>query len=86
KRYIVFVPAALVEKAMRSLGVYYVLREYHKWETDADANELCGNVIGILIQTEEEIGCDNIMEWSLEKEQNFFVKLQSTAKEIKTGI
>ncbi|OUC41188.1 hypothetical protein D917_03575 [Trichinella nativa] len=60
-------------EAMRSLGVYYVLREYHKWETDAEANELCGNVIGILIQTEEEIGCDNIMEWSLEKEQNFFV-------------
>ncbi|KRZ11555.1 Uncharacterized protein T11_12103 [Trichinella zimbabwensis] len=59
-------------EAMRSLGIYYVLREYHKWETNADANELCGNVIGILIQTEEEIGCDNIMEWSLE-EQNFVV-------------
>ncbi|KAL1233407.1 Protein HGH1 [Trichinella pseudospiralis] len=69
-------------EAMRSLGIYFVLREYHKWETNADANELCGNVIGILIQTEEEIGCDNIMEWSLE-EQNFVGKLQSTSKETK---
>ncbi|CDW54350.1 DUF383 and DUF384 domain containing protein [Trichuris trichiura] len=43
---------------LRSMGVYYILREYHKWETNKDARDLCERTVGLLIQTEEEISCD----------------------------
>ncbi|VDO97716.1 unnamed protein product [Soboliphyme baturini] len=48
---------------LRESGTYYVLREYHKWETDENADVLCSNVVGVLIRTEEEIGCDNIIRF-----------------------
>ncbi|KFD50832.1 hypothetical protein M514_08270 [Trichuris suis] len=43
---------------LRSMGVYYILREYHKWETNKEARDLCERTVGLLIQTEEEINCD----------------------------
>ncbi|CAD6991361.1 protein HGH1 homolog [Ceratitis capitata] len=51
---------------LRSKGVYEILREYHKWETetgkDKDCLMACLNVVDILIKKEEEIGLDNYKE------------------------
>lgn len=56
---------------MRNSGVYYILREYHKWETDLSADELCSNVVNVLIRTEGEIGCDNLHKLNIpEKEKS----------------
>ncbi|CAG9120320.1 unnamed protein product [Plutella xylostella] len=45
---------------LRKNGVYYVLREYHKWEKDPKALLACENVVDILIRKEEEIGLEDI--------------------------
>lgn len=45
---------------LRSNGVYYVLREYHKWEKSPAVLLACENVVDILIRKEEEIGIDDI--------------------------
>ncbi|CAG9790616.1 unnamed protein product [Diatraea saccharalis] len=45
---------------LRENGVYYVLREYHKWEKDPQALLACENVVDILIQKEEEVGADDL--------------------------
>ncbi|CAH2083702.1 unnamed protein product [Euphydryas editha] len=45
---------------LRDNGVYYVLREYHKWEKDPNALLACENVVDILIQKEDEVGADDL--------------------------
>lgn len=45
---------------LRDNGVYYVLREYHKWEKDPTALLACENVVDILIQKEEEVGAEDL--------------------------
>lgn len=45
---------------MRNRGVYLILREYHKWETDRKALLVCEDIVNILIRTEDEIGEDNL--------------------------
>ncbi|XP_037934954.1 protein HGH1 homolog [Teleopsis dalmanni] len=51
---------------LRSKGVYFILREYHKWEAkvgkDSECLLACENVVDILIKKEEEIGLDNYKE------------------------
>lgn len=44
---------------LRDNGVYYILREYHKWEKDATALLACENVVDILIQKEDEVGTED---------------------------
>ncbi|KAG6464434.1 hypothetical protein O3G_MSEX014509 [Manduca sexta] len=45
---------------LRNNGVYYILREYHKWEHDPKALLVCENVVDILIQKEEEVGAEDL--------------------------
>ncbi|XP_063392051.1 protein HGH1 homolog [Cydia fagiglandana] len=45
---------------LRNNGVYYVLREYHKWEKDPKALLACENVVDILIQKESEVGAEDL--------------------------
>lgn len=45
---------------LRENGVYYVLREYHKWEKDPNALLACENVVDILIQKEHEVGAEDL--------------------------
>ncbi|CAB3252653.1 unnamed protein product [Arctia plantaginis] len=45
---------------LRDNGVYYVLREYHKWEKDPKVRLCCENVVDILIQKEEEVGTEDL--------------------------
>lgn len=45
---------------LRENGVYYVLREYHKWEKDPKVLLACENVVDILIQKEDEVGAENL--------------------------
>ncbi|XP_039762891.1 protein HGH1 homolog [Pararge aegeria] len=47
-------------EVLRNNGVYYVLREYHRWETEASMLLACENVIDILIQEEEEVGAEDL--------------------------
>ncbi|CAK1553230.1 unnamed protein product [Leptosia nina] len=47
-------------ETLRNNGVYYILREYHKWEKDAKTRLACENVVDILIQKEEEVGADDL--------------------------
>ena len=35
---------------VRDQGAYLILREYHKWETDEAALELCEELVNILIK------------------------------------
>lgn len=44
---------------LRENGVYYILREYHKWEKDPKVRLSCENVIDILIQKEDEVGAED---------------------------
>ena len=37
---------------LRSHGVYFILRELHKWEQVATVVEACENVVSILISDE----------------------------------
>ncbi|XP_050360254.1 protein HGH1 homolog [Nymphalis io] len=45
---------------LRDNGVYYVLREYHKWEKDPNILLACENVVDILIQKEDEVGAEDL--------------------------
>ena len=45
---------------LRSNGVYYILREYHKWEKDPKVKLACENVVDILIQKEDEVGVEDL--------------------------
>ncbi|XP_021198946.3 protein HGH1 homolog [Helicoverpa armigera] len=45
---------------LRDNGVYYVLREYHKWEKDPKVRLACENVVDILIQKEDEVGAEDL--------------------------
>lgn len=45
---------------LRENGVYYVLREYHKWEKDPRVLLACENVVDILIQKEDEVGAEDL--------------------------
>lgn len=45
---------------MRAKGVYIVLREYHKWETDKDCVDAIETIVTMLIHTEDEIGTDRL--------------------------
>lgn len=58
---------------LRKNGVYYVLREYHKWEKDPTVLLACENVVDILIRKEDEIGVDDItsVEVSDEMKEKF---------------
>ncbi|CAG4969402.1 unnamed protein product [Colias eurytheme] len=47
-------------EVLRNNGVYYILREYHKWEKDPKVLLACENVVDILIQKEEEVGADDL--------------------------
>ncbi|XP_075989755.1 protein HGH1 homolog [Anticarsia gemmatalis] len=44
---------------LRDNGVYYVLREYHKWEKYPKVRLACENVVDILIQKEDEVGTED---------------------------
>lgn len=43
---------------LREKGAYYVLREYHRWETNEEADRLVSGVIGVLIRFESEMCLD----------------------------
>ncbi|KPJ00454.1 FAM203 family protein GA19338 [Papilio xuthus] len=45
---------------LRENGVYYVLRELHKWEKEPSVRLACENVVDILIQKEEEVGAEDL--------------------------
>ncbi|XP_004922191.2 protein HGH1 homolog [Bombyx mori] len=45
---------------LRENGVYYIMREYHKWEKDPKALIACENVVDILIQKEDEVGAEDL--------------------------
>ncbi|KAJ8704953.1 hypothetical protein PYW08_012273 [Mythimna loreyi] len=45
---------------LRDNGVYYILREYHKWEKDPKVKLACENVVDILIQKEDEVGAEDL--------------------------
>lgn len=45
---------------MRSQNAYYILRELHKWEEDKMCLLVLEDLVNILIQTEEEIGVDDL--------------------------
>lgn len=45
---------------LRDNGVYYIMREYHKWEKDPTVRLACENVVDILIQKEEEVGAEDL--------------------------
>nr|XP_026483073.1 protein HGH1 homolog [Vanessa tameamea] len=45
---------------LRDNGVYYVLRENHKWEKDPNILLACENVVDILIQKEDEVGAEDL--------------------------
>ncbi|XP_023945539.1 protein HGH1 homolog [Bicyclus anynana] len=47
-------------ETLRNNGVYYVLREYHKWEKNPAVLLACENVIDILIQKEDEVGAEDL--------------------------
>ncbi|GBP39218.1 Protein HGH1 homolog [Eumeta japonica] len=47
-------------ETLRNCGVYYVLREYHKWEKDSRVLLACENVVDILIRKEDEIGVEDL--------------------------
>lgn len=47
-------------ETLRGRGVYYVLREYHKWEKDPKTLLACENVVDILIRKEDEIGVEDL--------------------------
>lgn len=47
-------------EVLRENGVYYVLREYHKWEKDPALLLACENVVDILIQKEDEVGAEDL--------------------------
>lgn len=40
--------------------MYYILREYHKWEKDPKVKLACENVVDILIQKEDEVGAEDL--------------------------
>lgn len=65
-------------ETLRNNGVYYVLREYHKWETDKAALLACENVVDILIRKEEEIGVEDITSVEVPKEYiDKFIKMDN---------
>ncbi|KAJ8706522.1 hypothetical protein PYW07_012600 [Mythimna separata] len=47
-------------ETLRDNGVYYILREYHKWEKDPKVKLACENVVDILIQKEDEVGAEDL--------------------------
>ncbi|KAJ0169503.1 hypothetical protein K1T71_015090 [Dendrolimus kikuchii] len=47
-------------EVLRENGVYYILREFHKWEKDPRNLLACENVVDILIQKEVEVGADDL--------------------------
>ncbi|CAG0921351.1 unnamed protein product [Notodromas monacha] len=50
----------VARETLRRRGVYYILREYHKWELVPVVKAKLESVIHILIRTEDEIGTDNL--------------------------
>lgn len=61
---------------LRENGVYYVLREYHKWEKEAAVLLACENVVDILIRKEDEIGIDDLSSLEVSEEmKEKFVKM-----------
>lgn len=53
---------------LRDNGVYYVLREYHKWEKDPNLLLACENVVDILIQNEDEVGAEDLTSLEVTEE------------------
>lgn len=63
---------------LRDNGVYYVLREYHKWEKDPRNLLACENVIDILIQKETEVGAEDLSSVEVPEEmKEKFEKMDS---------
>ena len=54
--------------AMRKMNVYFILREFHKLETDRACLFAAENLIDILIKTEEEIKLDNYKDVQVPEE------------------
>jgi len=54
--------------AMRKMNVYFILREFHKLETDRTCLLAAENLIDILIKTEEEIKLDNYKDVQVPEE------------------
>ncbi|XP_050682790.1 protein HGH1 homolog [Leptidea sinapis] len=57
-------------ETLRKNGVYYILREYHKWEKNPKALLACENVVDILIQKEEEVGAEDLSKVDVPQEMN----------------
>ncbi|XP_032528209.2 protein HGH1 homolog [Danaus plexippus] len=57
-----------IREVLRDNGVYYVLREYHKWEKDPNTLLACENVVDILIQKEEEVGAEDLSKVDIPEE------------------
>ncbi|XP_044762932.1 protein HGH1 homolog [Coccinella septempunctata] len=47
---------------IRDKGTYLIMRELHKWEKDPAVLTAVGNLVDILIRTEEEIGLENLKD------------------------
>lgn len=47
---------------IRQSNIYYLLREYHRWETDPNAIKALLNLIDVIIKKEEEINVDNLKD------------------------
>lgn len=66
-------------EVLRENGVYYVLREYHKWEKDPALLLACENVVDILIQKEDEVGAEDLS--SLDVPQDMQEKFRNMDEE-----
>lgn len=66
-------------EVLRENGVYYVLREYHKWEKDPALLLACENVVDILIQKEDEVGAEDLS--SLDVPQDMQEKFRTMDEE-----
>lgn len=53
---------------IKDAGVYYILRELHKWESDTSIIEACVNLVAILIGDEPEPGMENLMTVQIPEE------------------
>lgn len=53
---------------VRDSSIYYLLREYHQWETVPEVSQTIHNLIDVLIKKEAEIAADNLLEVDIPQE------------------
>ncbi|XP_073325389.1 protein HGH1 homolog [Pagrus major] len=49
-------------QTLKDKNIYYILREYHKWEKDVHVSAACEKLVQVLIGDEPEQGMENLME------------------------